>query len=921
MGIDVLGALRVGGLTPSLQRRDQVVLCALALRSGEVLGADRLAEALWGEQPPRSWAKVVQGCVLRLRRALGPSSIETTTAGYRLVLADDEIDSRRFEELVDRGVSLAATGESDRAIVVFSRALELWRGPPFDVLDSWLPGRTEAARLDEMRRSTEERLLDARLAAGEHRDVVAIAEVRVAEEPLREHRWATLALAQYRCGRQADALRSLRRARQTLVEELGIEPGSEIVALERAILEQDDDLLASPEPPAIAEHCPYKGLAPYDVDDAEAFFGRTDDVSECVERLRTNPLLVITGPSGCGKSSIARAGLVPALARAGQSVAVFVPGHDAEAAMAQALSSCDGSPMLVVDQFEEVFILAERSSDQPRSFCDRLAAYALDVAPVVLTVRADHVADLGVDVDFARLAERGLHLVMPLAGERLRQAIEGPATQAGLRIEPGLVDLLVRDCEGEPGALPLLSHALAETWQRRDGRVLTVEGYRATGEIRGAVARSADRLYESLPVEQRAKLRSLLLRLVSSSADGEPVRSRVSTRTLGGDVERERVLGLLVRARLVTAEEDSVELAHEALARAWPRLRSWLDEDAAGQRILRHLSAAAEGWESLGRPATELYRGARLEATREWQSAACPDLTDLERAFLDASIAEASAARERHADEQRAHARQRRRLRRALAAVAVLVVVATAGVLTAYRQREATQQERRDAAAGALASRSEVLRSGQGDVAALLAVEAHRIAPSAITESALFGIFTGGTMPPRTRQTDVNVSFGAAAEFVPNSDIVAIADRRGVVHLVDAAAGEDTQLAAIDDQQRVHRAGCVCRRAISGRAVARAGAAGPQHADRLGPADQRATIRTGAHRSRLEVRDHQRRWLTCSRSRRSSRRHPGARRRVRRAAIGARHAARRVRSGVARLTRRACSSPRMGDLRCCHGPG
>ena len=731
MGIEVIGALRVGGLTPSLQRRDQVVLCALALRSGEVLGADRLAEALWGEEPPRSWSKVVQGCVLRIRRALGPSAIETTTAGYRLTLADDEIDSRNFEELVDRGVSLVATGEFDRAAVVFSRALDLWRGPPFDVLDSWLPGRIEAARLDELRRSTEERLLDARLASGEHRDVVAIAEVRVAEEPLREHRWATLAIAQYRCGRQADALRSLRRARQTLVEELGIEPGTEIVALERAILDQDDELATTSEPPAIAEHCPYKGLAPYDVDDAEAFFGRADDVAECVERLRANPLLVVTGPSGCGKSSIARAGLVPALARAGQSVAVFVPGHDAAAAMTQALASCDGAPVLVVDQFEEVFIFAERSFDRARSICDRLAAYAVDVAPVVLTVRADHVADLGVDVEFARLVERGLHLVTPLSGERLREAIEGPAAQAGLRIEPGLVDLLVRDSEGEPGALPLLSHALAETWQRRDGRVLTVEGYRATGEIRGAVARSADRLYESLPVDQRAKLRSLLLRLVSSSADGEPVRSRVSTRTLGGDVERERLLGLLVRARLVTAEEDSVELAHEALARAWPRLRSWLDEDAAGQRILRHLSAASEGWESLGRPATELYRGARLEATLEWRSAAAPDLTELEREFLDASIAEASAARERQADEHRARARQRRRLRRALAAVAVMVVVATAGVVTAYRQRETSEQERREAAAGTLVSRSEVLRSGQADVAGLLAVEAHRVAPSA----------------------------------------------------------------------------------------------------------------------------------------------------------------------------------------------
>ena len=280
---------------------------------------------------------------------------------------------------------------------------------------------------------------------------------------------------------------------------------------------------------------------------------------------------------------------------------------------------------------------------------------------------------------FAALAERGLHLVKPLTGDSLRQAIEGPAAAAGLRLEAGLVDLLVRDCEGEPGALPLLSHALAETWQRRDGRVLTVEAYRATGEIRGAVARSADRLYESLPAEQRPKLRSMLLRLVAPSPDGEPVRSRVATRGLGGDADRDRVLGLLVRARLVTTEEDSVELAHEALARAWPRLRSWLDEDAAGQRILRHLSTAADGWESLGRPTTELYRGARLEAALEWRAATSPDLTDHESAFLDASVAEAATEREQLAEQARQQARQNRRLRRPLVGVAVLLVAALVG--------------------------------------------------------------------------------------------------------------------------------------------------------------------------------------------------------------------------------------------------
>ena len=173
----------------------------------------------------------------------------------------------------------------------------------------------------------------------------------------------------------------------------------------------------------------------------------------------------------------------------------------------------------------------------------------------MVTVRADHLAGLAGEPAFARLAERGLHLVSPLAGDALRAAIEGPAEQAGLRVEPGLVDLLVRDTEGEPGALPLLSYTLAQTWERRDGRVLTVEGYRATGGIRGAVARSADRLYESLPPDQRGALRSVMLRLVALSTDGEPVRSRIPTSTLGGDAARERVVSLLVRARLVTAEK------------------------------------------------------------------------------------------------------------------------------------------------------------------------------------------------------------------------------------------------------------------------------------------------------------------------------------------------------------------------------
>ena len=636
VGICLLGPPVVDG-DGALAPRDRMVLGVLAVRRGQVVTPDQVADAVWGDQPPSSWPTQVQICVGRLRKVLGATAIETIAGGYRLTLSGDEVDVDRFEQLVEHGRGLAATGDADRAAIAFTKALGLWRGRPFEDLDGWEPGSSEAARLEELRRSVEEELLDARLAAGEHRQVAASAEALVAAEPLRERRWAILALAQYRCGRQADALRSLARARRLLVDQLGIDPGLELVSLEAAILRQDDTLAAPEQPAAVSGECPYKGLAAYDVGDADVFFGRDQEVAECLERLRSTPLLVVAGPSGCGKSSLVRAGLLPALARGGRPAVVIVPGGDPDGAMSAALGGAEGTPVLVVDQFEALFTVTI-DPDVARAFCRRITRYAEDQAPVVICVRADHLTGLSVDTDFARLAEQGLHLVSPLAADRLREAIEQPAIQAGYRLEPGLVDLLVRDTEGEPGALPLLSHALVETWRRRDGHVLTVEGYRASGGIRGAVARSADRLYDNLPAEQRAMLRGILLRLVTPSVDGDPVRCRVPTRSLIGDRQREQVVALLVRARLVTAEADTVELAHEALARAWPRLQSWLDEDAAGLRILRHLATAAAGWDSLDRPDSELYRGARLDTALEWRATTQTDLTDVETAFLDASV-------------------------------------------------------------------------------------------------------------------------------------------------------------------------------------------------------------------------------------------------------------------------------------------
>ena len=190
---------------------------------------------------------------------------------------------------------------------------------------------------------------------------------------MRERRWAILALAQYRCGRQGDALRSLTRARRTLVDELGIDPGPDLVSLEDAILRQDPSLSAVPEAAAASEACPYKGLASYDVGDEETFFGRDAEIAACLERLRSTPLLVVAGPSGCGKSSLVRAGLVPALRRRGQTVVVFVPGADPEAAMDTAIAEVDGPAVLVIDQFEELLALGH-PPEVVRLFCRRVAA-------------------------------------------------------------------------------------------------------------------------------------------------------------------------------------------------------------------------------------------------------------------------------------------------------------------------------------------------------------------------------------------------------------------------------------------------------------------------------------------------------------------------------------------------------------------
>ncbi|KRF27435.1 BTAD domain-containing putative transcriptional regulator [Phycicoccus sp. Soil802] len=784
MRIAVLGPLEVDEGRILLAPRDQVVLEALAARPGETVRADAIAEALWGEHLPPSWPKVVQGCVSRLRKALGAAAIVTSGTGYRLVLHRDDFDHLCFEDLLLRAGELLATGEPERARYASGQALGLWRGDPLERLTDWDVGRIETERLAERRRDGEDLYAESAIRAGRHRDVLGELHRMVAQQPTRERRWGLLALAQYQAGRQAEALGTLQRARATLVNEFGLDPGPQLADLEEAILRQDPTLVTQGTPPEQDAACPYLGLVAYDVGDAPAYFGREADVAACLRRLDEAGVLAVVGPSGCGKSSLIRAGVAAALVRDGHAVKIVTPGTHPEEVLAQA--SAGVGAVFVIDQCEEALGLPETSPEREAFFAG-LVEFARR-GRLVLSLRADRLGELAVHPEFAHLAEKGLYLLGGMGPAELRSAVEGPAAQAGLRLEPGLVDLLVREVEGSPGALPLLSHVLRQTWRRREGDTLTVKGYAATGGVREAVAQSAERLYRELSPSQQGMLRDLMVRLVSSDDSGEPVRTRVSRRVVTSDDEHTAVVEALVGARLVSSDGDTVEIAHESLAVAWPRLRSWLDDDVDGLRIMRHLTVAAESWDELGRPDSELYRGVRQARAAEWRRSHDPELTPPERAFLDTS-AELAETEQRATEEQvRRERRSNQRLRAGLAAVAVLLAVSiVAGALAKTAADRADQQKAvASAAARAADARrlsAEALRSTEIDRSLLLATAGTALHDSADTRFALAQVLDRA---PQLIRAVRNTGGFISLSLHPDGKTIAAAEPLGGVAIFDS---------------------------------------------------------------------------------------------------------------------------------------
>ena len=798
----MLGPLLVSG--ERISPRERAALAALVVRRGQFLDAGQLAQAIWGDDPPQTWHKQVQISVGRLRKHLGADRIETAGSSYALRVADDELDLAVFEGLLGRARHLAAVGEPDRATSSFRGALALWRGAPFGDLAAWPPGVDEAARLGEVSRTAEEQLLQARLDAGLHRSVVADAEALVRQDPRRERRWAMLATALYRSGRQQESLSVLREARRQIVAE-GLDPGQELSDLESAVLRHDVSLQPAPEPRPARDECPYRGLAAFDSGDAEVYFGRELEAGQALERVLANRLIVLAGPSGCGKSSLARAGVLPVMVARGLSTGVTTPGSGGLGALRVALAAAPRGVVLV-DQFEELFLAG--SPEDWGEYATALSGFMAADGMVVLTVRSDFLDQCAALPGISDRLSQCLQFVTGMGEAGLRQAVEEPARLAGLRVEPGLTEVILRDVHGEAASLPHMSHALAETWARREGHVLTVEGYEAAGGISGAIVQSAEGLYQQLDASQRLLCRRVLTRLVDLLPDGVPLRRRARLAPLSEDSLHLLLLARLSSARLISIEADDVLIAHESLAVAWPRLRGWLDEDASGARTMRALASEAEEWASAGLSSSYLLRGARLQTTLEWRDRTNADLTPIEHRFLEASAALEHRELDALRQQARTERQRSRRLRGLLAATGVLLCLSlVAGLVAVSAQRRTAergrlaQAARADAEFTSLVSTSLALRGSQRDVAALLAAEAYRRRPDdPRARSALMatlvsaGGFLGTTYLPQAEWVTGRAT-GASTSL--------LVDNRGRVGLYDSATLEVRRLFSLTGAPRL----------------------------------------------------------------------------------------------------------------------
>ena len=500
------------------------------------------------------------------------------------------------------------------------------------------------------------------------------------------------------------------------------------------------------------ELCPYRGLNAFNEEDNAIFFGRQKTIDEMVERFGQERFMAVVGPSGSGKSSIVRAGLLPSLRKGMVKnnqdwvfIPIFVPSSrplanllvalnhagnesptdmDQPADQGESLAITDDETaaflvdsthllkevqqrfnkdiILSIDQFEEIFTLCDNSIER-QAFVENLITFSSAQAAnhhVIVTMRVDFESKLALYPELQQLFEKNTFRLTPLTASDLRQAIEEPARQIGLKFDDGLIDNLLNDILGEPAALPLLQFTLLKLWEHRVRNRITMENYRQLGGGRQALANSADEFYNSLIPEDQVTARRILLRLVRPGEGMEVTSQRMRRLDLYSKSDAadriDRVLEKFIDARLLrltrgpTPYDDQIEVAHEALVRNWPTLVAWLEDERESIRQRRRLTTAAERWNELGCTPDLLLRGVALEEALRYD-----DRNALEEDFVQAS----QQARADEVEQAKKVARELRRRNRIItyasivAAIIAVVAIILGGIAYNAQQIALDQQQ------------------------------------------------------------------------------------------------------------------------------------------------------------------------------------------------------------------------------------
>ncbi len=497
--------------------------------------------------------------------------------------------------------------------------------------------------------------------------------------------------------------------------------------------------------------CPYVGLDAFRAENQHLFYGRSQLVDTLLRHVMVNQLIAVIGPSGSGKSSVILAGLLPRLrdgalpgSRNWRYYDPIVPGSTPLRRLARLLlpedvddadqwiarqaaklgkdsnhltklvnTTGDFPIVLIIDQFEETFTLCQDENERA-AFIENLLNLIRARGQrhlVIITMRIDYESYLEKVALFKSMFEQGEVRVNAMHAGELREAIEKPAENIGLKFEEGLVDQLIREILGEPAALPLLQFALLQLWDNRERNRITWESYRRLGGVMQALSKTADTLYESLLPEEQVTARRILLQVVRPSEGLEVTRNRVRREELyrGGEAQDriDRTLEKLVQSRLVhltkgaAPADDQVEVAHEALVRNWPRLVEWLEDERVALRRRQRLATQAVQWDARGRKNNDsvLLRGWLLEEAKKFEG-----LSDLETVFVETSEEAVRQAEQVEEDRrQRELAQAQELVRRAeqiaeeqkAKAKAEAIAKENAERLAAEQQRLAAEQKKR----------------------------------------------------------------------------------------------------------------------------------------------------------------------------------------------------------------------------------